>query len=121
MQTRIRQIVALVSLPLGLFAGAAQATDSTTCAAELGLVKQAIYDATFYDPKALSNETNLIAKVDSASAKLGQNKPGDAIDNLVSVSDKATDLATAPKPKLDDSTGINMTASAAITCIGMAN
>lgn len=121
MQTRIRQIVALVSLPLGLFAGAAQATDSMTCAADLGLVKQAIYEATFYGQQAASNESNLLAKVDSATAKLGRDKPADAIDNLQSVSDKATELVNAPKSKLSDATGINMTAAAAIACIGMAN
>lgn len=118
MQINLRHIVALVSVSLS--AGLAHATDASTCAAELGLVKDAIYAATFYDPKADTNRSNMIAKVDAAAAKLALNKPADAIDKLQAVSDQATTLATAAKPKLDDATGINMAASDAITCVGLA-
>ena len=120
MSVRIRPILMLASALAGLAAGVAHATDVTTCSTEIGQVKQAIDAATFFGQNATSNESNLLAKVNSATAKLGQNKPADAIDNLMSVSDKATDLATAPKPKLDDASAINTAVTGAIACIGTA-
>lgn len=88
------------------------------CQAELDAVAVAIDSANFLGKKALMDETNMEAKLDAAEAKVARDKFSDAIDKLLNISDKATALATAPKPKLDDATGINTAVSAAIICVG---
>ncbi|AKU10072.1 hypothetical protein AzCIB_0167 [Azoarcus sp. CIB] len=118
MAKNIRTLVAIASLPLMVGVASASGPYAGSCGASLDAVETAIVAATFYDPKAASNESNMILKLDSAAAKLGQSKPLDAIANLESISDRATELATAPKPKLDDAAGINAAAASAITCVG---
>lgn len=117
MSKQIRTLIALVSVPFALAAGAAHASDTTTCVGEVSVVKDAITAGVFTNA---INQTNLLLKVDAARAKLDLNKPSDAVDLLIAVSDKATELATATKPKLADATGINATASTAVACIGLA-
>lgn len=117
MAKNIRTLVAIVALPFAFGAGIAQASEAATCAFEVSAVKDAINAATFLTATADSNRTNLLSKVDAASAKLALNKPSDAIDILTAVSAKATELADAPKPKLQSSTDINNAASAAIGCV----
>jgi len=87
------------------------------CALELNTLEQAINDANFLGPRAASNRSNLLTKLEAAAAKLVQAKPSDAIDKLQSISDSATDLANAAKPKLEDATVINTSAGAAIQCV----
>lgn len=118
MAKNIRTLVAIASLPLMVGVASASGPYAGACGASLDGVEAAIVAATFYDPKAASNESNLILKLDSAAAKLSQNKPLDAIANLESISNRATELANAPKAKLDDATGINVAAASAITCVG---
>jgi len=89
----------------------------TACLSDLTAVDVAISAATFIDPKADSNRSNLEAKQDAAEAKLSCGKLSDAMDKLLDISDKATAWADAPKPKLEDATGINEAVGDAITCI----
>lgn len=120
MATRIQYVAALAFVPFTLSMGVANAAGpyAGPCGGALDAVQQAIEAAAFFDPKAATNESNLLVKLDSAAAKLKQNKPLDAMANLDAISDRATELATAPKPKLDDATGINYAAANAITCVG---
>jgi thioredoxin-like negative regulator of GroEL len=89
------------------------------CETELDAVATAIDDATFLSNRAAMDETNMEAKLAAAEAKVAQDKYSDAIDKLLNISDKATALANAGKPKLDDAAGINSAVTAAITCIGL--
>lgn len=118
MSKQIRTLVAVASLPLMVGVAHASGPYAGSCGASLDAVEAAINATTFYEPKAATNRSNLILKLDSAASKLKQNKPLDAIGNLESISDRATELATAAKPKINDATGINTAAAAAITCVG---
>lgn len=119
MATKISALVAIAAFPLMTGVATASGPYQGSCGAALDGVETAIIAATFYEPKAASNESNMILKLDSANTKLRQNKPLDALANLESISDRATELATAQKPKLDDAAGINAAAASAISCIGM--
>jgi len=100
-------------------AGPAAASHYTgSCSTELNAVEAAIVDAVFLGRKAVTDESNLVAKLDAAAAKIALQKYSDAIDKLENISDTATALAGATKPKLEDATGINSAVSAAITCVG---
>ncbi|SIR55991.1 hypothetical protein SAMN05421829_12033 [Aromatoleum tolulyticum] len=118
MAKNIRTLVAIAALPFAFGAGMAQASNAETCSLEVGYVKDAIVAGKFLGGTADANRTNMLAKVDAASAKLALNKPSDAIDILVAVAAKATELADAPKPKLESATDINNAATVAIACVG---
>lgn len=110
---------ALLATLCAFGAGPAAASHYTgSCSTELNAVETAIDDAVFLGKKAGTDESNLDAKLDAAAAKIALQKYSDAIDKLENISDTATALAGAPKPKLDDATGINSAVSAAITCVG---
>lgn len=111
-----RTVVGVVAAVLAVAGGAAHA--ATSCATELDSVGGAIVAATFFGKNAATNETNLLAKLEAARAKLGLGKPGDAVDKLQDISDTATALADATKPKLDDASVINAAVATAIVCIG---
>ncbi len=87
------------------------------CSIELNTLEQAINDANFLGQRAETNKSNLLTKLEAAAAKMDQGKPSDAIDKLQSISDTATDLANAAKPKLEDATLINTSAGSAIQCV----
>jgi hypothetical protein len=92
--------------------------DWADCSTEITDVGEAIDGAVYSGQKATSNKSNLFAKLAAAEAKLDCGKPADAIDKLEDISDKATAWADAPKPKLEDATGINGAVGAALLCIG---
>ena len=91
---------------------------ATVCSTEMDGLYDEIGLAVYLGKKAPTSESGLYAKYDAADAKRGQYKFSDAIDKVYDISDKATDWANAPKAKLEDGTGINTAASAAIGCIG---
>ena len=88
------------------------------CAADLQDVGTAIEEAVFTGRRATTDESNLCAKLTAAGAKLNLEKDSNAVDKLLDISDKATAMATARKPKLDDATDINNAVTNAIACIG---
>ncbi len=114
-----RGAVVAVGLALGfaVTGGSAQAAQGE-CAYELAAVGVAIDAATFLSKNADMDESNLLAKLEAAGAKVALDKYSDAVDKLEDISDKATALANAPKAKLDDATGINGAVAAAIACVG---
>ena len=112
----ILTLVALLLLTSTEMANAAHFTGA--CSAELNAVEAAIEAGTYYGKKAASSESNLLAKLEAAAAKIGLGKFDDAIDKLLDISDKATAWAGARKPKLDDATGINIAVTNAIGCVG---
>ena len=89
---------------------------SGLCADQLNSVEAAINAAAFSGRG--NDQTNLQTKLDAAAAKIGLGKFSDAVDKLMDISDKATALATAVKPKLDDASAINSAVADAITCVG---
>ena len=106
--------IAILSVP-----GAASAGHITgACADELNAVEAAIGEAIFTGRRAEMDQTNMLAKLDAADAKVDLGKYADAVDKLLDISDKATALANAPKAKLEDATGINGAVSAAMICVG---
>ncbi len=129
----IAQSILRTSLTVALFASAgmplaAQAgpfADIRTCSdAALGTVGQtltavetAINSASFLGRRATTDQSNLLAKLESAYSKAVAGKWGDAIQKLGDISDTATALATAAKPKLDDATGINNAVIVATRCM----
>jgi len=101
-----------------LFTLPCAADDLSVCYDQMSDVYDAINYGDFYGRNAEMNKANILAKYDAAHAKLQFYKFSDAIDKLDDIADKATALATAGKPKLDDSTAITEAVSAAMTCIG---
>ena len=91
---------------------------SGSCGSELNAVEAAIESGVFLGNKATTGESNLLAKLEAANAKILLGKFSDAVDKLQDISDRATALADAPKPKLEDATGINGAVGDAIACVG---
>jgi len=94
-------------------------TDWSACSVSIYSVRTAIEDAEYMGRHAVSSESNLIVKLDSAEAKLTCGKVSDAVAKLEEISNKATDLASIPSPKtkLDSAADINAAVSAAIVCL----
>ena len=117
MAKKIRSLVALVAAPLVLAAGSAHAAYGGTCGAEFTALDDAIRNATTF--KAEMDRTNLLGKVSSAVTKVAYDKIDDAVVILDAVSDKASSLASAAKPKLGagDATNIMNGAYATIMCL----
>jgi hypothetical protein len=88
------------------------------CAPELNAVRVAIVDSQFTGMKSATDQSNLLAKLTAAEAKVSLTKYSDAIDKLQDISDTATALAGAAKPKLTDATAINNAVIAATACVG---
>ena len=101
-----------------LFTLPCSAKELTVCVEEMSDVYYAINDGDFIGRKAEMDKSNMLTKDDAAVSKLKLYKFSDAIDKLDNISDKATLLATAGKPKLGDSTVITEAVSAAIQCAG---
>ncbi len=100
--------------------GTSQASHYTgSCSLELNAVEASINSGIFLGRKATTDQSNLLAKLDAANAKISQAKYGDAIDKLMDISDTATALAGATKPKLEDATTINNAVAAAVSCVGL--
>ena len=119
--TNTMKAVALTLLmaAMGAWASAARADHFTgACAFELNAVEAAIQGGAFQGQNASTDRSNLLAKLEAANAKVAARKFSDAVDKLDEISDKATALAGAPKPKLADATAINTAVAAAIACVG---
>jgi len=117
--TKLIAVNTIAAIALFAVTGPAGAGHITgACADELNAVEQAIYDANFLGRNADMDRTNMLAKLDAAAEKVDLEKFADAIEKLLDISDKAAALANAPKPKLEDVTGIITAVSAAIVCVG---
>lgn len=92
--------------------------DSHPCGNELNDVESAILYANFTGKRAATDQSNLLAKLAAADSKITLKKYSDAVDKLLNISDTATALADAPKPKLEDASGINDAVTVAIGCVG---
>lgn len=99
--------------------GSASAAYSGPCATEFTALEYAIHNGVFLGARASTDQTNLLAKLSAAEAKVTATPPkySDAIDKLQDISDTATALAGAPKPKLQDATAINNAVINAMTCV----
>ena len=89
-----------------------------SCGSELSAVGAAIEAGVFPGKKGIADQSNLMAKLEAAAAKVQLGKFEDAVDKLLNISDTATALADAPKPKLDDASQINTAVIEAIACVG---
>jgi hypothetical protein len=111
--------VILLMVALGAWNGHASASHFTgPCADQLNAVESAIQAGVFVGKSASTDQTNLLAKLEGAAAKIQLQKFPDAVDKLLNISDTATALATAPKPKLEDASAINTAVVTAVTCAG---
>jgi long-subunit fatty acid transport protein len=109
----------LIVAAMGTWANVARANHFVgACAFELNAVEAAIQGAAFQGQNATTDQSNLLAKLEAANAKVADGKFSDAVDKLDEISDRATTLAGAPKPKLADATAINTAVTAAIACVG---
>lgn len=88
-----------------------------TVGSTLSAVELAINSAAFLGRNATSDQSNLLSKLQFAYSKATQQKWGDAMQKLQDISDAATALAGAAKPKLDDATGINNAVTVATACM----
>ena len=88
------------------------------CNAEIIAVGKAIDYAEFTGKRADSDRSNLLTKLTAAEAKISQDKFSDAIDKFDNISDKATDMANAPKSKLESAYDINNAVTDALECVG---
>ncbi|HEX6321634.1 MAG TPA: hypothetical protein VFZ84_22420 [Burkholderiales bacterium] len=114
-----RAAAVLLLAAVGGWNGVAWANHFTgACASELNAVETAIQNGVFLGKSASTDQTNLLAKLEAAAAKVGLKKYDDAVDKLQDISDKATALASAPKSKLEDASGINGAVITAIACVG---
>lgn len=112
-----------MAMAMVLSAGTASATHLDPpiigdCATELNAVGAAIDAGSFLGQGP--DQSNLLAKLRAADAKVDLGKYSDAIDKLTDISDKATALANAKKQKLDpeDAVVINDAVGVAIACGG---
>ena len=87
------------------------------CGVELTSVSRAIDEGVFLGKNFMTDESNLQAKLAAADGKISLKKYDDAIDKLTAISDTATALADARKPKLEDAEGINNAVIYAINCV----
>jgi hypothetical protein len=112
-------VLTLLMVAMGAWTSVARADHFTgACAFELNAVEAAIRGATFTGQNATTDQSNLLAKLEAANAKVAEGKFSDAVDKLDDISDKATALAGAAKPKLADATAINTAVAGAIACVG---
>jgi hypothetical protein len=112
-------VLMLLMAAMGAWTSVARADHFTgACAFELNAVEAAIRSATFAGQNATTDQSNLLAKLEAANAKVAEGKFSDAVDKLDDISDKATALAGAAKPKLADATAINTAVASAIACVG---
>ena len=113
MKTTMKAAILLFAIAMS---GASQGA-LAACDGEINLLNLAITDATFIGKRAESEETNMLLKVQDAVSKINEEKYGDAVDKLIDISVKANALADAPKPKLDDASGIDAAILEATVCI----
>jgi hypothetical protein len=99
-------------------------TNTASCPSGLGLVGIALDGvsdaivAAGFDPAKLSpSQASLMSKLSSANDKTKARKWGDAIAKLDDLSDSATAMAGAAKPKLRSADGINAAVVAATNCL----
>ena len=117
-RTKVGTVVLLLAMLAAWTATASAYPFGGACGTELNAVGSAIQDGAFVGKKGAADQSNLLAKLEAAAAKVQLGKFDDAVDKLLDISDTATALADAPKPKLEDAGEINTAVIAAIACVG---
>lgn len=97
----------------------ANAATVEECQAKIDALKVQTASAEFFGQNADETQTNLLAKLDEASAKLAEGKFADAIQKLTDFRTKVEELNAAAKPKIDpeDAAALIAGANDAIACI----
>lgn len=116
--TRLLAVFACVLTFVATAAGSASATTVEECQAELTTLRAdtVAAEASFANAKDFNG---LIAKLDTASAKLVTGKNADAVEKLIDFQTRLDALATAPKPKLDPDVAqaLSLEADEVVACI----
>jgi len=116
--TMLAMLVALAAL-LTATAPSASATTIEECQAQLSTLRTSTVAAndSFTNPD--KDWTGLLGKIDAASAELADGKNADALLKLDRYQAKLTELASAPKPKVDPAVAATLSAEAeqAAACI----
>ena len=104
-----------LSLLMWVSASPAQAATVDECQAKIADLRASTLAAqTFTNNK---DQTGLVGKLDSASAKLTQGKTADAINNLTNFRDKVSTLAVQGKLGQEDADTLTAGANDAIACV----
>src|ERR671920_1612574 len=104
-----------LSLLMWVSASPAQAETVDECQAKIADLRASTLAAqTFTNAK---DQTGLIGKLDSASAKLTQGKTADAINNLTNFRDKVSTLAVQGKLGQEEADALIAGANDAIVCV----
>jgi hypothetical protein len=106
-----------MSTVLWVTAQPAHAQSTTECQAKIDALREATSTAEFTTQNTARDQTGLIGKLDSASAKLNQDKFGDARANLTSFRDKVSTLSAQGKLDPADASNLNTLADQAIGCV----
>jgi hypothetical protein len=101
-----------------VLSGSAATAAPGDCAVELDQVRDAIEQSEFLGQRAETDRDNLLATLANVEAKIAVDKYDDATLKLASISDKALELAVAPKAKLADPTPITDAVADATACVG---
>lgn len=110
----------LTLAPTGAFAGSYDAnkqlclSGGTTVGYSLNAVESAILAGVF---NRTADRDNLLVKLANANVKTTQGKTADAVDKLTDISDTASALAGAAKPKLVSADAINAAVLSAVNCL----
>ena len=94
-----------------------QAQTVDECQTKISELRTATLNATFTGQNAEKNRAGLVAKLDSASAKLKEGKNQDAIQKLTNFRDTVTALEAQGKIAPADANNLVEGAEAAIACI----
>lgn len=114
-------VAGLIALaPTAAFAGSYDGnkqlclSGGTTVGYSLNAVESAILAGVF---NRTADRDNLLVKLANANIKTTQNKTADAVDKLTDISDAASALAGAAKPKLVSADAINASVLSAVNCL----
>ncbi len=107
----------LMSVLLWVVAEPARAQTVDECQADIAALREETENATFIGQNAAKDEAGLLAKLDSASAKLNQGKIQDALANLQSFRAKVVALDQQGKISHEDAVALIAGADEAIACV----
>jgi hypothetical protein len=111
-------LLALVlSAVLWVTAQPVHAQSTTECQAKIDALREATSMAACTGQNTAKDQAGLIGKLDSASAKLNQDKFVDARANLMSFRDKVSTLTAQGKLDPADASNLNSLADEAIGCV----
>jgi FIMAH domain-containing protein len=112
-----RTTIALLAICLALMGSVAHAETLAECQAQLAALREQTLSTTFTGKNAATDQANLVAKLDAASAKLAEGKFTDAVQKLQDFEAKVQQFIDAGKVAPDAGAALISSAEAVITCV----